>query len=40
MKDADADIVKEKSETVQVYVKNNMEKEYSNSSEVAPEHEK
>ena len=32
-------IVKEKSETVPIYVKNNPEKEDSDSSEVAPEHE-
>ena len=37
--DENDSIVKEKSETVPVYVKNNMEKEYSDSSEAAPHHE-
>ena len=38
-RDEDDNTVKEKSETVPVYVKNNSEKEDSDSSEVAPEHE-
>ena len=38
-KDADDGTVKEKLENVQVYVKNNMEKEDSDSSKVAPEHD-
>ncbi|KAH9668903.1 Integrase catalytic domain-containing protein [Citrus sinensis] len=38
-RDKDDSIIKEKSETVPMYVKNNLEKEYSDSSEAAPEHE-
>ena len=38
-RDEDDRAVKEKSETVPVYVKNNMEKENSDSFEAAPEHD-
>ncbi|KAH9794327.1 hypothetical protein KPL71_004856 [Citrus sinensis] len=38
-RDKDDNTVKEKSETIPVYVKNNLEKEDSDSSEAAPEHE-
>ena len=38
MRDEDDSTVKEKSETVPVYLKNNLEKEDLDSSEAAPEH--